>query len=787
MILADSYITVDPTWPWSLPGIGLPALAIVAVALIFLTLWTYVGARGATWRRIFLLLTLRLLALLAALLLVLRPSLATTLEDNTQPSRLLILVDASASMNITDEFDNSSRWDSARRILSSPAIAAALRKLATEQKVEVLYYQGTDELKKYDPNGKADGKRTDMGLWLHELWKLHQRDDLRGLVLLSDGADNGTRFAAHKEAAPFADRCPIQALGLGRPTTSVKQRDIALVDIIADPVPVPVKGKLTLRGIVNAPGFENSAVDVSLWVEDPKTRTMVRAGPVKREVLPRTFKNEIILTCDAPEKGGEMKVAMKIEPVKGEVTAANNEIITYVPVTQEGVSILWVEGRKRFESKYALFYGLGRDPRFRVYYIERLPGEVPPKGKDPYELDERQYDVIVIGDISATRFAGGDPTVFKKISTQVTDKKAGLLMMGGFDTFANSDWQTVGADIAALLPVDLNRRGQADGDVKLIPTKEGLEYVLRLADPPAAARRLWEKDLDPLDGMTHLGAVKPTGLVLATTEAGDPALVSGDKGRGRVLAFGGDTTWKVWRRRPETLPAHARFWKQVMLWLAQQEKSEGAAWITLDRHRLAAGSDQRVGMTVGLRSGAGLPALEPRFSVRVTTPGKQEIEVPISQEGNDHRGYFFKTDEPGEYVVTLRASGKESDGTPIPESTASARFLAYAEELESLRAAANHDHLVKLATAGGGRFFPADESKFLQYLEGLRSQRETRGQDRVERWPDWQREPPRDADNSVSIGDQIETLWSTTALPCLLVFVALLCVEWTLRRKWGLV
>ena len=53
----DSFTwTRDPAYPWSLPGIGLPALAAVTLMLVVLTVWTYLGVPGATVRRVLLVL-----------------------------------------------------------------------------------------------------------------------------------------------------------------------------------------------------------------------------------------------------------------------------------------------------------------------------------------------------------------------------------------------------------------------------------------------------------------------------------------------------------------------------------------------------------------------------------------------------------------------------------------------------------------------------------------------------------------------------------------------------------
>ena len=72
------------------------------------------------------------------------------------------------------------------------------------------------------------------------------------------------------------------------------------------------------------------------------------------------------------------------------------------------------------------------------------------------------------------------------------------------------------------------------------------------------------------------------------------------------------------------------------------------------------------------------------------------------------------------------------DGAEVT-GEATARFLVYRDDTELLRQAADHDFLTKLATAGGGKFYRADElPKFLRELAerpsaaGRRSRRTTR-------------------------------------------------------------
>jgi uncharacterized membrane protein len=779
MLLANTSLTFDPAWPWSLPGYGLGALAGVALVLVALTLWTYLGVQGVTFRRVLGVLLLRLTALLIACLLLLRPSFAQQ-DEAVEPSKLLILIDASESMNINDEFNSLSRWDNARRILRSAAVDSLLKRLQNEQKVELVFYQGAEDVAKFSPDGKADGKRTDIGQWLHSLGKTHGGErNLRGLLLFTDGADNGTRYPTLEEAAQWRSiPCPIHPFALGRPTTSPKQHDVALVSIHTDPA-VPVKSKLVVKALINAPGFEGSSVNLSLLIDGKP------AAPVKRQTLLKTTDNEVQVTCDAPDRPGEVKVTLRAEPLQGEVTTLNNEISTYVTVTKEGLSILWVEGKKRaYESVFVIRHALSRDPRFRIYYAENLDDTPPPTAQaDWFDFDKQHYDVIVIGDVSATRFARGNKDVFKQIGTLVRTGGTGLLMLGGYETFANSDWQTVGAELAGLLPVKLDMPGQVDGLVRVEPTPQGLEsygYLLRLTDQ-GKPRDVWDRVLDPLDGMTRLGTVRADATVLATDGNEQPVLVGGKRGEGRTLAFAGDTTWKAWRRSPAAIAAYQRFWKQVMLWLAHQEAAEGNLRLIPDTRRLAAGNNERLGFTVALTGKGGVPAKDAHFVVKVIGPQKDVTEVRTEPEHGQERGSFWKTNAPGEYVIEATGTGKDADGSDV-KGTARARFLAYAQDLENLRPGADHDLLAKLATAGGGKFHLAGERELLQYLEELRAQPLGLGRPRPQLWPDWRRNPASDG-----LRDQVSALWVSGALVCFLLFTALVCVEWFLRRRWGMV
>jgi hypothetical protein len=246
------------------------------------------------------------------------------------------------------------------------------------------------------------------------------------------------------------------------------------------------------------------------------------------------------------------------------------------------------------------------------------------------------------------------------------------------------------------------------------------------------------------------------------------------------MVFGGDTTWKAWRRNPRAVAAYERFWRQVILWLAHREDASGDTYVILDRRRVAAGDNQAVGFTVGARGKGGEAAPDAKFEVKVTGP-KGERKVEPAREGKERRGYY-RPQEPGEYTVWVKASGKDAKGHALDERWAKAKFLCYAEDLENLRPAADHEFLKKLAAAGRGAAYLGGEDKLTEFLEGLLAQPLLPSRARAEVWPDWRVTPVSDA-----AGDQLAALWTSGLLLALVLFVALVSLEWFLRRRWGMV
>ena len=767
----------------TLAGSPLPALA--AVLVVWGTVVTYRGSPRASTAKILVVLGLRLLALLLTFLTVVRPAFVYR-SENKVPSVLIVMPDVSASMNFKDEYNNQTRYEAMQAVLKK--CEPVLQQLRDENQVTVVMAGFAGEVVDWTPDLKADGKSSDYGGGLATMFqRFGNEPNLRGLILIGDGADNGRRFNAIAEARKWRSiQCPINCFGLGSTTNLPQQKDLAIMTLVVEPSPVYVKGRMILKANVDAIGCENAPITPHIFVEGrevPIEKIAINGEetPLGDAKLPLSTGNEVRIETTAPETPGEIRVTLKIAPVVGEVTIVNNEISTFVTVSKEGVSVLLVAPADE-ESKY-IRQVLSTDPRVHLYETTRQT-DAPPRGSEAelFQFDRQAYDVIILRNVSAKRLSAGDPQILNKIHELVSVKGTGLMMMGGFDSFGGTpdipgsgDW--AGTPMEDLLPVKLNARGQIEGKIEFHPTRVGLQhYLLQMGPDEKETEKIWDKLNQSIKfrGINRLGDLKPTAQLLASTEPndkGDRLMAAMTFNRGRTLAFAGDTTY-LWRiyglpNNTEGVEYHARFWKQTVLWLAQQENSEGNIWVKPDFRRLPAGQQQL--FSVGARGKSGLELPGGRYEVKITAPNGQSFPIPVRREGQFERGQFWQALQPGEYRIDASGTAKDVDGKLVG-GKASVRFMVFQDERELLQQAADMDFLGKVAAAGGGRSNAYRIDDLPDFLAKLKTATLPNQKVQIKRFPDWRK----------------TTL--TPFLPLWLVlFIAVLTCEWALRRLWGMV
>jgi hypothetical protein len=210
---------------------------------------------------------------------------------------------------------------------------------------------------------------------------------------------------------------------------------------------------------------------------------------------------------------------------------------------------------------------------------------------------------------------------------------------------------------------------------------------------------------------------------------------------------------------------HARFWRQVVVWLARQDDARGNVWVRPDARRIPARSD--LGFTAGLNGKGGVPLAGGSFRAEVTAPDGSTTPVSVTKSADGFRGVFTRTDAPGEYRITVHGEGRDDASKEDVRGEATARFIVYDDDVELMNRAANHDLLQKIAAAGGGTCRRGEELR--SFLEEMLQQPLAKERPKLNHYPDWR-----------------ATGRSYFLMAYFVAFVAILSCEWLLRRRWGL-
>jgi hypothetical protein len=751
--MRDVHLTFDP--------IG-SAWLVAALVIVLLVLLALGPARDkVTRRRREVLVGLRIATIILTLLALLRPTLIHT-TTTKQSAELIVLADQSRSMQVDDAAGKKTRWEMLRTTLSDAAPAFA--RLSEELEIKGFGFDIDLHTLNFGPQGfelpeKPTGEQTAMGIALEEMLRQESGKRLAGVVLLGDGAQRALPprdMPPQLPARRLADLgYPLYTVAFGQGRGQGQARDVA-VEALLVPSTVFVKNRLDASGTVRIDGYVNLSMPVQLLFEtEPGMMTPVGA----KQISARADGQRVPVELDyIPSIPGEFKVTMRVPPQPGELVTSNNEMSTFITVLKGGLNVLYIEGTARVESKF-LRRAIDASPDIKLDYL-RIDARKPET--KPSDLAERfkpgKYDVYFLGDIDSSAFTSEELGQL----AAVVERGAGLMMLGGFHSFGAGGYGRT--PLANVLPIGIDRLERQNfdeplrtdlhlaGRPKMKPTQIGLtQSLMQLASRDRNAS-VWA-ELPPLEGANRFRALKPGAQVLAENEAQQPLLVAKDYGLGRVLAFAGDSTWRWWMTGYEV--PHRRFWRQTILWLARKdESSEGKVSIVLDQRRFAPGA--RVEFTAFAHTPEGEAIPDAVFTADVLAPTKQTLPVRHRKQGDGIQGMFLETEAPGDYVLHVAAT---HNGMPVGE--ARARFLVYEQDLELDNPAADRALLESLAAMTGGKSIPPEQlGSLLDELKAATDKLQVEIQSKQSLWDTW---------------------------PFFLAFVALLAVEWYLRKKWGLV
>ncbi|MBY0460084.1 MAG: hypothetical protein K2V38_22435, partial [Gemmataceae bacterium] len=433
--MSDYFFSSRLAFPWSVEPVGPFALGGVAALLVAFTVWTYLGHPQASRRRVLLILTLRLLALIVALITAARPSVGVN-ENPKQPTTLLVGIDVSESMTVKDELGDKSRAEAVRKVLAEKC-QPIFDELLTEQNVSVVVYRfGPTDFNeatfRYDPAAPSDAKRSDYGTYLYKTFERWQTERVRAHLIIGDGVDNGEAYSALLEAARWGRRgVPVHTFLVGKESADLKAKDIAVTGVECNPSPGFIKTDVTVTAKVNAYGFVGNRVTARLYFDDQEQKS-------EDFTLERQNANELKFVTKLPDKKGEIKVKVevgvdkdgKLEPLPGELSGLNNASETYLTVLKEGVKVLLVD-QLRWEQTL-LRDALRTEKRFDVSEVFLQADQtVEQEARDLLNLEAQAYDVVVIGNVGAATLNRAAPNFLAELTRLATTKGVGVMFLGG--------------------------------------------------------------------------------------------------------------------------------------------------------------------------------------------------------------------------------------------------------------------------------------------------------------------------------------------------------------------
>ncbi len=600
--------------------------------------------------------------------------------------------------------------------------------------------------------------------------------DLAGAIVISDGVDNGrlgqglSATGLDTESLDFLKSmdAPVHTAWVGHPGL----HDVAVARVLADDFAF-VRTAVQIEAVVRVIGAEG-AQD---WVGRTLPITLKRDGAAIRtaDITVEAGKTDYRVAFNfTPERVGKYLYEISTPVLEGEAIRENNARAFLLKVIRDKIRVLQVAGRPSWDERF-LRGLLKHDPNVDLisFFILRTPTDLELVASDelsliPFPTEElfqeqlRSFDVVFLQNFNYAPYGiGGYLGEIKRY----VEEGGGLAMIGGDLSFSLGGYART--PVADVLPVDLGEEALAERMIDAAPFRMQLSPEGR--GHPLTALRLDVKqneqrwgELPELDGTNVVARARPGATVLGvhpTRKGTDgrplPVLTVGDAGKGRVLAFTADSSWRwgfVGGGR-----TYQKFWENAIRWMIK-DPSLSFLRIETDQPEYDRGHKVAIDVRALGPDYRPLRAAEVSLSVvRVSSSvGDNAKPQPLytrtgrtDEEGELH--VELEPPPPGGYRITARAT---LGGRPTEEEEV---FLVRGAGRELEDPEARDDILRKVAEATGGTFRGPNESLAGLTFHPPRVVRVNRHRD-LELWSRW---------------------W------VLAIAASCLSLNWALRRRWG--
>jgi uncharacterized membrane protein len=543
------------------------AIAPTFAALALIAWAAYRRAPLSAGRRLTLS-TLRFLTLAWLGICLMRP-VSRAVDAASRDAFVPILIDASRSMGIADA-GRDTRIASARQIVARsvlPAIGSSFR-------TEVIRFGDHARPADLQTIGASDA-RTSIASALRDIRERNRGRPVAGIVLVSDGGDNGGDDPGEEAAGGP----PVFTIGVGSPAAP-RDREVVSVtatDSVLDGTSADISASAVAHGYGAAP---------------IELRLLENGRPVDvRRIVPIADGAPVSATFTAaPASKGPTVFTVEIPRAADDLVPENDARSVLVPPARPPARVLFVEGAPGFEHAF-LRRAWGTDQGLEVdsvlrkgktdggqntFYVQapRPRGDALLGGFPATREALFAYDVVVLANVDADDLTNAQ---LEEARAFVGERGGGLLVLGAR---AFQRHTMAGTPLEDVLPLDLSDR--SDGVVKAVDappmnrtalTRAGAEHpIMQLAASADDNAKRWAA-IPALAAISPLGAARPGASVLAVTAGPGGtvrALVAVERyGKGRSMVFTGEASWRWRMMLPAADHTYDRFWRQSVRWLAQ--------------------------------------------------------------------------------------------------------------------------------------------------------------------------------------------------------------------------
>jgi hypothetical protein len=685
-------------------------LALAVVATIGVGVYAWRRPRSLAMRRWWPVVGCLALGLAALLAILLNPTWVEPVPPPAGKPLLTVLVDATGSMGVRDLPGNQSRFaaacDAAAQIAAHPAASFD---------VEVrTFARTTTSVAPGDlPKMYPDGMSTDLTRAISESLEV-DRPQGHALVLLSDGIQNaggGIEPLFNAAGVAKAMNVPIWTKTFGGKTQ--------LADL---EISVPRPQELVFVG-------QPAALGVSVRRRGVLAdRAVVVVSTDGKEVARREVKFDadgMARTSFEVQRPttGLFTYDMKVEPVVGEATTANNTTRCVLRVVDQPIRILLLEGKPYWDTKF-LLRTLVADGSVDVDAVIRLATgrflrrtlRLSPRtnAKDPKASPsevERTESATIIDDPQLMLHSAGGLDAYQVIvlgrdaetflTDQVLDDLRGWISRSGGSLvcFRGSPVANVSQRLGRMMPVHWKPGRESRFRVHLTDRGQNLPW---LSTSSEAESNVLPR-LPSLATEATPGAPKPLAVVLADSEAEQnrPVVTYQSYGAGRVVVVEGAGMWRWAFLSPEHREEHAIYaslWQNLMRWLVAGVGLAPGHDLALRLDRVSFATDEPVTPVLLRREDAParqIPAVELRSKNELAA--RRIVPVPLGDDPGVYQIVLGKLPE-GEYRLEIVGDGKENKST-----AKSIAFDVHPFFGEQLDVDARPDLMERIANTSGGK------------------------------------------------------------------------------------